>query len=127
MHMRLVAGGQEHTNGPPQFFSAASPHLPTRFEYRLNSRGDMGSSWRSQFRTRNRLNLEHVEDDARLFRHPARVPGRVPDHADIDLSHSRHGRNCVCTITCSSCADGQVGEVSDMSTFTVRSSGMSML
>src|SRR4029077_8272496 len=40
-------------------------------------------------------NSEHVEDDTRLVRHPARVPGRVPDHADIDLSHSRHGRNCV--------------------------------
>ena len=31
-----------------------------------------------------------------------------------------------CTITGSSCADGQLGEVSDMSTFTVRSSAMSM-
>src|SRR4029077_1913147 len=30
-----------------------------------------------------------------------------------------------CTITGSSCADGQLGEVSDMSTFTVRSSAMS--
>ena len=28
-----------------------------------------------------------------------------------------------CTITGSSCADGQLGEVSDMSTFTLRSDG----
>jgi hypothetical protein len=40
-------------------------------------------------------NSEHVEDNARLFRHPARVPGRVPDHANIDLSQSWHCRNCV--------------------------------
>ena len=37
----------------------------------------------------------HFSRRARLIRHPARVPGRVPDHADIDLSHSRHGRNCI--------------------------------
>jgi hypothetical protein len=71
-------------------------------------------------------NSQHVEDNARFFRHPARVPGRVPDHADIDLSHSRHGETAFRTITGSSCADGQLGEVSDMSTFTVRLSAMSI-
>ena len=29
-HVVSEAGGQEHTNGSPQFFGAASPHLSTR-------------------------------------------------------------------------------------------------
>ena len=58
----------------------------------------------------------HVEDNARFFRHPARVPGRVPDHAlTSTFPTPGTGRNC-----------GQLGEVSDMSTFTVWSSAISM-
>src|ERR1700681_373548 len=57
-------------------------NLPNYFTLNVGASGQKGNS-------------QHVEVDARLFRHPARVPGRVPDHADIHLSHSRHGRNCV--------------------------------
>ena len=71
-------------------------------------------------------NSEHVENESGLFRHPARIPGRIPDDAAIGLPTPGTLDTAFCTIIGSSCADGQLGEVSDMSTFTVRSSPISI-
>src|SRR5215208_3725617 len=34
--------------------------------------------------------LPHVQRQPRLVAHAARVPGRIPDHVDLDLAHPRH-------------------------------------
>src|SRR5215208_1828592 len=40
-----------------------------------------------------RCNSPHVEHAARLIRHPARVPGRIPDDVDLDVPDAGDARD----------------------------------
>src|SRR5258708_21624286 len=37
----------------------------------------------------------HIEYRTGLVRHPALLPGRIPDHVYLDLAHARHARDRV--------------------------------